>query len=77
MLLQTNEQAVAQGDNIVADGWAGAFIPPPSTLTPYHVSTLVFKMRVFMLLNLSVTDPLMNGQTDGRTKPLIETPGGL
>ena len=49
MLLQTNEQAAAQGDNIVADGWAGAFIPPLQHSHNHNLSIENARFHAFKL----------------------------
>ena len=64
--------------NIVADGWAGVSNSPPEP-PPTHAHTkltAVFKMRIFLVFNLRVTDRHMDGRTnrptDGRMDGWID-----
>ena len=70
-------EQVTWGQNIVADGWAGASSPHPHPMPPKNTCTQKqSKMFVFPLFDSCVTDQRTDrrtdGPTDGRTKPLIE-----
>ena len=61
---------VTRGHNNVADGWAGASNPLANPNPPYTLKRTqkVFNNTSFPTFRLM----LMDGPTEGRTKPLIE-----
>ena len=67
-------QQVTRGNNIVADGWAGAsnlnphLISPPSTLKPKKAyKTFVFQFSTRGLRTDRRTDQRTDGPTDGQS----------
>ena len=76
------KKQVTQGQNIVAERWAGAANPHPHPMPqPTSLPTQTqktYKMLVFLLFdsfsptNDGWADGRMDGCTDGQTKPLIE-----